>query len=123
MAPRKKRDISREIFGKLLEEAERVWGPRVEQAIREAISVQGGGANGFEDVRETQHELTPWEVLGVRKGDPPELIREVYIAKAKHYHPDKGGDGERFAELKDAYDTVMAEMSRPVRVETVSRSF
>ncbi|MDP2665164.1 MAG: J domain-containing protein [bacterium] len=119
---RPKRDLSREIFGKLLEEAERVWGPRVEQAIREAISVNGNGTNGFE-VGEKEHELTPWEVLGVRKGDSPELIREVYLAKAKHYHPDKGGDDEKFTELKNAYDSIMAEVNRPVRVETVSRGF
>ncbi|MDP2665221.1 MAG: J domain-containing protein [bacterium] len=121
---RPKRDLSREIFGKLLEEAERVWGPRVEQAIREAISVNGNGTNGFEvGEKEKEHELTPWEVLGVRKNDSPELIREVYLAKAKHYHPDKSGNSEKFIELKEAYDTIMAEVNKPTRVETVAREF
>ena len=119
---RPKRDLSREIFGKLLEEAERVWGPRVEQAIREAISVQGNGTNEFEVV-EKEHELTPWEVLGVQKNDSPELIREVYFAKAKHYHPDKSGNSEKFIELKEAYDSIMAEVNKPTRVETVAREF
>lgn len=121
--PRKKKDISRELFGKVLEEAYRIWGPGVERAIREAISVQGVGGDGDFDIGAVPHELTAYEIVGVNENDPPELIREVYMAKAKHLHPDKGGSAEKFAELKTAYDTIMSEINKPLKTETVVRGF
>jgi len=48
----------------------------------------------------------PYIVLGVRKDDPPELIDAVYKTKAKFYHPDKGGDSEKFLRLRKAYEEI-----------------
>lgn len=48
----------------------------------------------------------PYIIVGVRKDDPPELIDAVYKVKVKFYHPDKGGDGEKFIKLKKAYEEI-----------------
>ena len=45
-------------------------------------------------------------ILGVTPGDPPDLIKAVYLKKATFYHPDHGGDKERFTQLQQAYDTI-----------------
>jgi len=51
----------------------------------------------------------PYIVLGVRKDDPPELIDAVYRVKAKFYHPDRGGDKEKFLKIKEAYEKIKSE--------------
>jgi len=54
-----------------------------------------------------QHlENDPYYILGVSRDDPPDLIREIYYTKAKYYHPDKGGDEEKFRKLNQAYKKI-----------------
>lgn len=48
----------------------------------------------------------PYVILGVSRDDPPELIDAVYKLKVKFYHPDKGGDSEKFLRLRNAYDEI-----------------
>ena len=51
----------------------------------------------------------PYYILGVSKDDPKELMEKVYKLKAKHYHPDKGGDQEKFVRLRDAWARIKSE--------------
>lgn len=48
----------------------------------------------------------PYRVLYLRPDAPPEVIRAAYRALANLYHPDKGGDGVRMAELNVAYEQI-----------------
>lgn len=43
------------------------------------------------------------EVLGVRPDAPREVIRSAWRDAARHHHPDRGGDAERFRAVSDAY--------------------
>ncbi|MDP2729146.1 MAG: DnaJ domain-containing protein [Dehalococcoidales bacterium] len=50
-----------------------------------------------------------YDVLGVSRDDPTELIKKVYVQKVKFYHPDKGGDPEKFKRITKAYEAIMAD--------------
>ncbi len=54
-----------------------------------------------------QDLLDAYDVLGVSPDDPLELVKDVYRRKSMYYHPDKGGDQEKFKRLSQAYDLVM----------------
>ena len=44
-----------------------------------------------------------YEILGVPPDASPEEIRKAYYRLAHKYHPDKGGDPEKFKEINEAY--------------------
>ena len=48
----------------------------------------------------------PYEVLQVRPGAEPEVIRAAYRVLARKYHPDLGGDATRMVALNDAWDVL-----------------
>lgn len=50
-----------------------------------------------------------WGVLHLTEGAPLELIRAAYRILAKTYHPDMGGDAEKFKSLNKAYKELMKE--------------
>ncbi|MDP8992857.1 MAG: J domain-containing protein [Actinomycetota bacterium] len=43
------------------------------------------------------------EVLGVRPGAPEPEVRAAFRRFARHHHPDRGGDAERFRKGLEAY--------------------
>ncbi len=45
-------------------------------------------------------------ILGVTPEDPTEMIRNIYRSKANFYHPDKGGDKDKFIALHAAYEAI-----------------
>lgn len=51
--------------------------------------------------------LDAYDVLGVSPDDPVELIDSIFRKKSMHYHPDKGGDAEKFKRLNAAYELIM----------------
>ncbi|MCX7800104.1 MAG: J domain-containing protein [Fimbriimonadales bacterium] len=51
---------------------------------------------------------SPWDVLGVQRGAPPEVVAAAYRALAKRHHPDAGGDPAVFLEIQRAFDDLMA---------------
>lgn len=53
-------------------------------------------------------ERDPYEVLGLRPGADPVLIKAAYAAKAKQAHPDAGGSDEAMAERNSARDRLLA---------------
>jgi DnaJ-class molecular chaperone len=44
-----------------------------------------------------------YQVLGVSKNSSAEEIKKAYRKKALEYHPDRGGDQEKFKEVNQAY--------------------
>ena len=51
--------------------------------------------------------LDAYDILGVSPDDPIDLIKSVYQRKSMFYHPDKGGDPEKFKRLTKAYELIM----------------
>ncbi|KPK66724.1 MAG: hypothetical protein AMS21_00800 [Gemmatimonas sp. SG8_38_2] len=63
-------------------------------------------------LRAKQLEMA-YSYLGVRPGDPESLVKGVYRAKAKHFHPDcKTGDKAAFQKLEAAYKLVMDDLRK-----------
>ncbi len=57
---------------------------------------------------ETKIKRDPYEVLGVTKATPLEVVDAAYRVLAKSAHPDAGGSDEAMAELNEAYEVVKA---------------
>ena len=53
-----------------------------------------------------------YEVLGVRKDSTNKEIRTAYRKLSLKYHPDKGGNAEKFGEIAKAYEFLKDENSR-----------
>lgn len=47
-----------------------------------------------------------YEVLGIEKSASPDEIKRAYRKLAQQYHPDKGGDAEKFKEVNEAYQVL-----------------
>jgi len=48
----------------------------------------------------------PYEVLGVTPNSSDSELKSAYSKLAKEHHPDRGGDGEKFAKINAAYDSI-----------------
>ncbi|MBA2708315.1 MAG: J domain-containing protein [Gemmatimonadaceae bacterium] len=56
----------------------------------------------------------PWEVLGIRPGQPREMIDAAFRAKSKMAHPDMpGGSHEAMQELNEAREAALATLGVP----------
>jgi len=64
-------------------------------------STEASGASKKEEL------LDALDTLGVSPDDPVELIKRVYANKSQFYHPDKGGDPEKFKRLTRAYELIL----------------
>lgn len=51
----------------------------------------------------------PYEIMGVHRNTPPEILKAVYLAWAKNHHPDVGGDPETFKKVNAAWDQIRKE--------------
>ncbi len=51
--------------------------------------------------------LDAYDILGVSPDDPLDLIKSIYQRKSLHYHPDKGGDPNKFKRLTKAFELIM----------------
>jgi len=51
--------------------------------------------------------LDAYDTLGAGPDDPVELIKDVYKRKTMYYHPDHGGDPEKFKRLTAAYELIL----------------
>jgi len=47
-----------------------------------------------------------YQILGVDKNADQDTIKSAYRQKAHQYHPDKGGDEEKFKEVNEAYQVL-----------------
>jgi hypothetical protein len=53
--------------------------------------------------------LDAYDIVGASPDDPFEMIEAVYKKKALYYHPDKGGNPERFKRLTEAYELIKGQ--------------
>jgi len=51
----------------------------------------------------------PYVILGVHRNTPPDIMKAVYHAWAKHHHPDVGGDAETFKRVNVAWGKIKEE--------------
>jgi DnaJ-domain-containing protein 1 len=58
--------------------------------------------------------LDAYDVLGAGPDDPIDLIKDIYRRKSMFYHPDKGGDQEKFKRLTKAYELIMKSRGAPI---------
>ena len=49
---------------------------------------------------------SPYDVLWLRPGAPPELVKAAYRALAQLHHPDRGGDHEAMVAINRAFDAL-----------------
>lgn len=57
--------------------------------------------------------MNPYSVLGVQTSDSKEKIKKAYRKLANEHHPDKGGNGEKFKEIQQAYDLLKDGKYKP----------
>jgi hypothetical protein len=50
--------------------------------------------------------MDAYGILGTSPDDPDDLIKGVYRKKSMFYHPDKGGDPNKFKRLQNAYEVI-----------------
>ena len=50
--------------------------------------------------------MDAYGILGTSPDDPADLIKDIYRRKTMVYHPDKGGDPNKFKRLQNAYDVI-----------------
>ncbi len=53
-----------------------------------------------------------YEVLGVNKNASPDEIKKAYRKLAVQYHPDRGGDEEKFKEINEAHEILKDDSKR-----------
>ena len=53
-----------------------------------------------------------YSVLGLNRNASEKDIKTAYRKLAMQHHPDKGGDGKKFAEINEAYDTLKDPQKR-----------
>lgn len=63
-----------------------------------------------------------YEILGVSRDSSPEEIRKAYHKLAHKFHPDKGGDEEKFKEINEAYQ-VLSSKDKKAQYDQFGRTF
>jgi len=62
------------------------------------------------DFPEQQIASSAWGKLFLTKGAPLDVVRAVYKTLSLLYHPDRGGDTARMAEVNVAYKEILGEL-------------
>jgi curved DNA-binding protein CbpA len=56
--------------------------------------------------------MNPYEILDLPKDASLDQIKQKYKSLAQVYHPDKGGDAEKFRQIKEAYEILSDPLRR-----------
>ncbi len=82
--------------------------------IAEQHGVQYQGLTFTKDIATTTGEasrreslMDAYDILGVSPDDPVDLVKDVFRRKSMYYHPDKGGNVEKFKRLNQAYELIL----------------
>ena len=57
--------------------------------------------------------MDPYIILGASENDSNDVIKDKFRKLAKKYHPDKGGDTEKFIQINEAYTKIIQNISKP----------
>lgn len=63
-----------------------------------------------------------YKILGVSHNASPEEIKKAYYKLAHKYHPDKGGNEERFKEINEAYQ-ILSDKEKRAQYDQFGRVF
>jgi len=84
--------------------------------IAEQQGVSYAGLSSTTELMRTTPEMKAHEdlmdaygILGTSPDDPDDLIKDIYRRKVLVYHPDKGGDPNKFKSLQNAYEVICKE--------------
>ncbi len=56
--------------------------------------------------------MNPYKVLGVPIGCTHEEVRGAFLLKVQQVHPDHGGDGPSFVQLRAAYEQILEQLDQ-----------
>lgn len=63
-----------------------------------------------------------YKILGVSRNASPEEIKKAYRRLAHQYHPDKGGDEQKFKEINEAYE-VLSDPQKRAQYDRFGQTF
>ena len=58
--------------------------------------------------------MNPYEILGLPPTCQDDEIKTAYRNLARQFHPDRGGDPQKFREIQSAYDLIGTVVKRAV---------
>ena len=61
--------------------------------------------------------MNPYKILGIDKNSSDSEIRKAYRRLAIKYHPDKGGDAEKFKEINNAY-SILSDKQKKTKYDS-----
>jgi curved DNA-binding protein CbpA len=57
-------------------------------------------------------DMNPYHLLGVATDCTRAEVRQAFLLKAQHAHPDHGGEDPSFVQIRAAYEQILRELDR-----------
>lgn len=82
----------------------------VQKALQGVIEESG---TSRKNTNSPEHiDPSPYTILYIKQGAPDFVVKAAYKSLAFKYHPDRGGDAERFQEVTNAYNEIMKALGK-----------